>query len=233
MTSAMRLLTITHRREFRQGICYHQGNAASGTSEDHRVTSCHREAPGNSGMVHPWVHGSCAGKAGLRLWPETTNGRAIVMARPHSREFGYYLLVKIASAAFCVSLIFLNGCAGPTSYKPDREITSHEIARHKESRRASCYQRGIASYYGRGFQNKKTASGERFNLHSMTAAHKTLPFGTKVIVKNIHNGKTVKVRINDRGPFVKGRIIDLTRAAFSQIASLDDGLAKVEIRIVK
>ena len=67
----------------------------------------------------------------------------------------------------------------------------------------------------------------------MTAAHKTLPFGTKVVVKNIRNGKTVKVRINDRGPFVKGRVIDLSRAAFSQIASLDEGLARVEIRIVK
>jgi rare lipoprotein A len=60
-----------------------------------------------------------------------------------------------------------------------------------------------------------------------------LPFGTKVVVKNVRNGKTVKVRINDRGPFVKGRIIDLSRAAFSQIASLDEGLARVEIRIVK
>ena len=67
----------------------------------------------------------------------------------------------------------------------------------------------------------------------MTAAHKTLPFGTKVIVKNLHNGKTVAVRINDRGPFVKWRIIDLSKAAFSQIASLDDGLAKVEIQVVK
>ena len=63
----------------------------------------------------------------------------------------------------------------------------------------------------------------------MTAAHKTLPFGTKVIVKNINNGKSVKVRINDRGPFVKGRIIDLTRVAFAKIANLDEGLAKVEI----
>jgi rare lipoprotein A len=129
--------------------------------------------------------------------------------------------------------MFLPGCAGRTSYKPDREIARHEIARHKVTETPSYYQRGSASYYGRAFQNKKTASGERFNLHSMTAAHRTLPFGTKVIVKNIHNGKTVKVRINDRGPFVKGRIIDLSRAAFTQIASLDKGLAKVEIRIVE
>jgi rare lipoprotein A len=155
------------------------------------------------------------------------------MARLQSREFGYDLLVNITSAAFCVSLMFLHGCAQPTSYKSDREIASHEIARHKESARTSYYQRGMASYYGAGFQYKKTASGERFNLKSMTAAHRTLPFGTRVIVRNIRNGKTVKVRINDRGPYVKGRIIDLTRAAFSQIAGLDDGLARVEIRIVQ
>jgi rare lipoprotein A len=67
----------------------------------------------------------------------------------------------------------------------------------------------------------------------MTAAHKTLPFGTEVKVTNLNNGKSVTVGINDRGPFVRGRIIDLTRAAFSQIARLDKGLAKVEIRSMK
>ena len=82
------------------------------------------------------------------------------------------------------------------------------------------------------FQFRKTASGERFNNYSMTAAHKSLPFGTKVTVTNINNGKMVKVRINDRGPFVKGRIIDLTRAAFSKIESLDKGLVEVKIRVV-
>jgi rare lipoprotein A len=154
------------------------------------------------------------------------------MARLNLRESDENLLANMASAAFCASLIFLHGCAGPTSYKPDLDIAHHEIATHKETT-TRAYQRGLASYYGKGFQNKKTASGERFNLHSMTAAHKTLPFGTKVVVKNMRNGKTVKVRINDRGPFVKGRVIDLSRAAFAQIASLDEGLARVEIRIVK
>lgn len=91
----------------------------------------------------------------------------------------------------------------------------------------------MASYYAGKFQNRKTASGELLNNNSMTAAHKTLPFGTEVIVKNLKNGKSVKVRINDRGPFIKGRIIDLTRAAFSRIASLDKGVAKVEIRVAE
>ncbi len=66
----------------------------------------------------------------------------------------------------------------------------------------------------------------------MTAAHKSLPFGTKVIVTNIDNGKTVVVTINDRGPYVKGRIIDLTQAAFSKIENIDKGLAEVEIKVV-
>ena len=155
------------------------------------------------------------------------------MAGMNFTESGRYLLANMASTAFCVSLIFLHGCAGPTSYKPDLDIAHHEITTHKETKPRPYYQRGVASYYGKGFQNKKTASGERFNLHSLTAAHRSLPFGTKVVVKNIRNGKTVKVRINDRGPFVKGRIIDLSKAAFSQIASLDEGLARVEITIIK
>jgi rare lipoprotein A len=155
------------------------------------------------------------------------------MARLHSREFGYYLLATIASVTFGVFLMLLDGCTGHTSYKPDRVTVNDKTATHKESKTVSYYQRGIASYYGNGFQNKQTASGERFNKYSMTAAHRTLPFGTKVIVKNIRNGKTVKVRINDRGPFVRGRIIDLSRGAFSEIASLDEGLAKVEIRIIR
>jgi len=91
----------------------------------------------------------------------------------------------------------------------------------------------MASYYARKFHRRKTASGERFDNYAMTAAHKTLPFGTEVKVTNSNNGKSVTVRINDRGPFVKGRIIDLSRAAFSQIADLDRGVVKVEISVVQ
>ena len=97
---------------------------------------------------------------------------------------------------------------------------------------ASYSETGKASFYSMKLQFRKTASGERFNNYSMTAAHKTLPFGTRVIVTNLNNGKTVKVRINDRGPFVKGRIIDLTRAAFAKIDELDKGLTEVEIRVI-
>lgn len=90
----------------------------------------------------------------------------------------------------------------------------------------------MASYYAVKYQFRKTASGERLNNHAMTAAHRSLPFGTEVVVTNLNNGKTVKVRINDRGPYVKGRIIDLTRAAFAKIEDLDKGLTEVGIRVV-
>lgn len=79
------------------------------------------------------------------------------------------------------------------------------------------FQQGIASWYGPGFHNRLTANGERYNMNALTAAHRTLPFGTMVLVKNTATGKTVTVRINDRGPYIKGRIIDLSRAAAKEL----------------
>ncbi len=94
-------------------------------------------------------------------------------------------------------------------------------------------EKGIASYYADKFKGRKTASGEIFRQQKMTAAHKTLPFGTRVRVKNLKNGRTVKVRINDRGPFVKGRIIDLSKKAARRLGMLNDGISEVEIRYKK
>lgn len=91
---------------------------------------------------------------------------------------------------------------------------------------------GKASYYAMKYQNRKTASGERFNQWSNTAAHKKLPFGTMVKVTNIRNGKSVVVKINDRGPFVKERIIDLSRSAFSSIGDLKSGIIQVKIEVI-
>lgn len=89
---------------------------------------------------------------------------------------------------------------------------------------------GKASYYADKFQGRQTANGEIFRQRKKTAAHRTLPFGTKVTVKNLSNGKKVKVRINDRGPFAKGRIIDLSKKAAKKIRMLDAGVSNVEIR---
>ena len=91
---------------------------------------------------------------------------------------------------------------------------------------------GIASWYGSDFHGKPTASGEIYNMYAMTAAHKTLPLGTYVRVTNLENGRSVVVKINDRGPFVKGRIIDLTYTAAKKLGMIHKGTAKVRINIV-
>lgn len=88
---------------------------------------------------------------------------------------------------------------------------------------------GIASWYGPGFHGKKTANGEVFNTHALTAAHKLLPFDTNILVRNLENGKSCVVRITDRGPFVDDRIIDLSQAAAKQIDMLKNGTAKVHL----
>lgn len=88
---------------------------------------------------------------------------------------------------------------------------------------------GEASWYGPGFHGNPTASGETYDMHELTAAHRTLPLGTRALVRNLDNDRTVVVRINDRGPFVDGREIDLSYAAAHQIGMLSPGLAKVEV----
>lgn len=88
---------------------------------------------------------------------------------------------------------------------------------------------GLASYYKSG---KKTANGESFNPNGMTAAHRTLPFGTKVLVTNLRNGKSVVVRINDRGPFIRGRVIDLSLGAAKLVELTSSGVAKVKYSIL-
>ncbi|UIJ72028.1 septal ring lytic transglycosylase RlpA family protein [Aurantimonas sp. HBX-1] len=91
---------------------------------------------------------------------------------------------------------------------------------------------GAASYYGKRFHGRTTANGERFNMNSMTAAHRTLPFGTKVKVTNRRNGKSVVVRINDRGPFHGKRIIDLSQGAASRIGMISSGTASVSLDVL-
>jgi len=94
-------------------------------------------------------------------------------------------------------------------------------------------QTGLASWYGSDFHGKSTSSKEIFNMYDMTAAHKTLPFGTHVMVTNLKNGKSVMVRINDRGPFVKKRIIDLSYAAAKVLDMIDTGVVPAKIEVLK
>ncbi len=122
----------------------------------------------------------------------------------------------------CVLLVYatllLSGCSA-TATKAD-------------AARAGYKETGKASFYAMKYQSRKTASGEIFDQAAYTAAHNTLPFGTKVKVTNVKTGRSVVVRINDRGPFVKGRIIDLSRSAFSRIGNTSAGLIDVKIEVV-
>lgn len=92
---------------------------------------------------------------------------------------------------------------------------------------------GLASYYADRHQNQKTANGERYSHKLRTAAHKKLPFGSQVRVTNLQTGKSVMVRINDRGPFVRGRVIDLSKSAFSEIGNTSTGLLRVKVEVIK
>lgn len=88
---------------------------------------------------------------------------------------------------------------------------------------------GRASWYGPRFDGQPTANGETFDMHALTAAHRTLPLGSRVLVHNLDNGRRVVVRINDRGPYIQGRDIDLSYGAASQLGMVPNGLARVEI----
>ncbi len=126
---------------------------------------------------------------------------------------------RVKNHVVVLLLMLLTGCASVPTQTPS------DLVGHKE--------RGKASFYAMKYQFRQTASGERFNQLSKTAAHRTLPFGTRVKVTNLASGKSVIVKINDRGPFIQGRVIDLTRSAFSSIGSIQSGLIDVEIEVVR
>jgi rare lipoprotein A len=91
---------------------------------------------------------------------------------------------------------------------------------------------GKASWYGPGFHGRTTANGEIFDENALTAAHRELPFGTKLLITNVNNGKSILVTINDRGPYIKGRHIDLSRAAAREVGMIDAGVTDVTMKIV-
>jgi rare lipoprotein A len=119
-------------------------------------------------------------------------------------------------AGLAILMLAAMACGGKK--QPDA-VPSH--GRHVET--------GEASWYGKKFHGRTTASGVRYDMHNMTAAHPTLPFGARVTVTNLENGRTVEVTINDRGPFVKGRIIDLSYAAAKKLGMVDRGVARVRV----
>lgn len=130
---------------------------------------------------------------------------------------------KSAFALALATALWLGGCATqappvppfPSGDDPAAALDEREI------------ERGQASWYGEPFHGRRTASGEVFNMNELTAAHKTLPFGTRLRVRNLATGQDVLVRINDRGPHVKGRVIDLSRSAAALIGLVRSGTAPV------
>ena len=128
----------------------------------------------------------------------------------------YRMTMGITYLAVCVWIAVLIGCGA----RPDGvRLPRYEAV-------------GLASYYGVKFHGRRTASGERYNMHDLTAAHPVLEFGSRVEVTNLKNGRKVRVRINDRGPFKKGRIIDLSYAAAKRIGMLARGVVRVRVRRV-
>jgi rare lipoprotein A len=121
--------------------------------------------------------------------------------------------------AGCVLIVLATGCAS-TPRTGKQPISGMGL------KSASV---GIASYYANKYHGKKTASGERYNMHALTAAHRTLPFGSNVRITNLDNDRSVTVRINDRGPFVGGRIIDVSLEAARRLQMVSAGTARVRL----
>lgn len=125
---------------------------------------------------------------------------------------------------FVLGIFVLTGC-GMSKETLDVDYASTENARAIEN--------GISSWYGPNFHGKLTANGEIYDMNGVTAAHRTLPFGTILLVENLDNGKTVQVRVNDRGPYAKNRIIDLSKGAAERIDMIGPGTARVRLYLLE
>ena len=135
--------------------------------------------------------------------------------------------------------LVLTGCAtartGPmtTTTPPTRaSLPAPSTPRPPAARPSAFEHTGEASWYGRQHHGKRTASGETYDMHKLTAAHRTLPLGTRVRVTNLDNGRVVDVRINDRGPFVSGRVLDLSYAAAQRLGAVGDGVVPVGFTVL-
>lgn len=134
-------------------------------------------------------------------------------------------LLKVLPVILIGALVF----AGCTSERSDGQGKLTKQGKEGDTTKPLHKQIGEASWYGPGFQGQETANGETFNQNNMTAAHPSLPMGTKAKVTNLENGKKVQVTINDRGPFAENRVIDLSRAAAKKLDMVGDGTTKVKI----
>lgn len=158
-----------------------------------------------------------------------------------------YTFPRMICVVLTVLALVLSGCSGKRNEPYHREAPSGQYPSGKKApatqrpytvkgqryvplANASGYvEQGIASWYGRKFHGRKTSNGETYSMYAMTAAHKTLPMNTWVRVENLDNGRQIKVRINDRGPFVRGRIIDLSYAGAQKMGMVGPGTARVRV----
>lgn len=133
-------------------------------------------------------------------------------------------------AAFGAAAIVI---AAPVCIAPSPAHAADVPASEAASFAPGWHQQGRISYYGRRFDSRPTASGERFDPDAMTMAHPTLPLGSIVRVKNLRNGRSVELRVNDRGPYEKGRIADVSRAAARKLGMLKHGVARARIELLE
>lgn len=157
---------------------------------------------------------------------------------------GLYLRRRVTiTAAVAIAAFALSACSGtdaqhpgPSSYYQQQALAkrpAHPRPYAAPTRQNSYDIVGIASWYGKPYHGRRTASGQVYNMYQMTAAHPSLPFGTRVVVTNLDNGRSVVVTINDRGPFVRGRIIDVSRKAAGQLGFLNKGVTRVGVRVIE
>jgi len=136
-------------------------------------------------------------------------------------------------AIVAISTVLLSSCANlSTSPTSTQTYRVHGVTYHVLASSHDYDEEGYASWYGKAFQHRHTTSGERYNMYAMTAAHKTLPLSTYVQVTNLSNGRKVIVRVNDRGPFVSNRLIDLSYAAAKELGMVYKGTTPVDVKSV-
>jgi rare lipoprotein A len=145
-----------------------------------------------------------------------------------------FLILKFAVFIVCLNLLLI-ACA-PKRVPVERRIPPSEKQMAKEERiekrETKAVQYGVASWYGKDFHGKPTSSGEIYDMYQLTCAHNTLPLGTLVMVTNLENGKSAELKVNDRGPFVKERIIDLSYAGAQILGIYEKGTANVKVEVI-
>ncbi len=147
-----------------------------------------------------------------------------------------YIKTKLFFHTFFIYILLFSllKCSTGASYSRYQPLNRNSYNREQGSQyRVNQILKGECSYYADKFHGKKTANGEIYDMNQYTAAHRTLPFNTILEVTNIKNGKTVRIRINDRGPFKKGRILDLSLAAAKKIDLIRSGITQIEAKIIK